>query len=407
MININLVKKIDFFIGMPICFLLTLFYKIFRYNPFSREGNPRLIKKFLIIQLSELGSVILAYPAIKKIQENYPDSEIYFLIFEKNKNIIDILQVASNKNILTIRDDNLILFISDTIRIILRLRREKIDAVLDLELFSRFTAILTYLSGASLKAGFYRYKLEGLYRGELLTHKIPYNPYRHISEQFFIFVDVLNRNITKIPFYCANIKYNNFQLPHIHIDGSEKEKIWNKIKLINSSVDSKNKLILLNYSSGSALPVRSWSLTNFINLARKILEDKNNFVVLIGTKEGMKKAETICNSIRNDRCINLTDNLNLRELIVLFSASSVLITGDSGAAHLASLTNIKSIVIFGPESPILYSPLSSNANIIYKNFICSPCISAFNHRTTACDDNKCMQEITVDRVFEEFMKIKQ
>ena len=72
------------------------------------------------------------------------------------------------------------------------MRRKNIDTVLDLELFSRITALLTGLSGADRRVGFHRFHNEGLYRGEMLTHRVAYNPHIHISKNLISLVEALS-----------------------------------------------------------------------------------------------------------------------------------------------------------------------------------------------------------------------
>jgi ADP-heptose:LPS heptosyltransferase len=145
---------------------------ILRLLAFGKKENI-IPRKILFIKLSEIGSIILLYPLLNRARKAYPEAEIFFLTFKKNKPLLQILD--PDCNILTIKEDSICSFILDTLRAIRKLRREKIDIAFDLELFSRFTAILNYLSGAAKKVGFYRYSMEGLYRGELLTHKVQYN----------------------------------------------------------------------------------------------------------------------------------------------------------------------------------------------------------------------------------------
>jgi hypothetical protein len=54
-------------------------------------------------------------------------------------------------------------------------------------------------------------------------------------------------------------------------------------------------------------------------------------------------------------------------------------------------------VLFGPETPDLYRPLG-NSKVIYAGLACSPCVSATNHRKSACIDNVCMRAISVEQV---------
>jgi len=75
----------------------------------------------------------------------------------------------------------------------------------------------------------------------------------------------------------------------------------------------------------------------------------------------------------------------------------------AGPAGLASAVyaaseGLRTIVLFGPETPKLYQPLGPS-RAIYAGLACSPCVSASNHRKTACTDNVCMQAINVDQVF--------
>jgi ADP-heptose:LPS heptosyltransferase len=84
----------------------------------------------------------------------------------------------------------------------------------------------------------------------------------------------------------------------------------------------------------------------------------------------------------------------------LFSISDLLITNDSGPAHFAALTAIKNFVFFGPETPRLYSPLGNNTHVLYADFPCSPCLTAYNHRNSPCRDNKCLQSILVADIYD-------
>ena len=91
---------------------------------------------------------------------------------------------------------------------------------------------------------------------------------------------------------------------------------------------------------------------------------------------------------------------SLRELLTLYSVADVLVTNDSGPGHFSALTPIRAIVLFGPETPRLFGPLTPASTVIWKELACSPCVSVFNHRLSPCRNNVCMQTITVDEVFE-------
>ena len=159
-------------------------------------------------------------------------------------------------------------------------------------------------------------------------------------------------------------------------------------------------MFLINPGEGR-LPLREWPLDNFIILTRKILEDKNNCIILVGTDGCFHKAEKLLDeTLQKERCIDLSGKTSVLELLTIFTIADALITNDSGLAHLASLTKIQQFIFFGPESPRVFSPLGDNVDLFYSSFPCSPCLSAYNHRKSACHDNKCLQAIGPQEVYD-------
>jgi ADP-heptose:LPS heptosyltransferase len=394
--TINLMRSIDFWLGIPLCFLLNRINYILKALTFKEKGNTAL-QKILFIKLSEIGSIILAYPLIEKAKKEYPSVDIFFLTFEKNKSLFEILDIAPYRNILTIREDSIRLFIFGTLRAIKKIRKERIDIVFDLEFFSRFTAILAYLSGASKRVGFYRYSMEGLYRGSFLTHKVQYNPLLHISKSYLSLWQVAKAEKKTTPELEEKIEDEKFSLPILISSEKVKKQAWDRLRRLG--IEEQVRLWVINPGEGN-IPLREWPLENFIILARRLLEDEKNYVVVIGTQEASKKAQLLCQSVNNKRCLDLTNKTTLQEALDLFNIADALITNDCGLAHLASLTAIRKFVLFGPESPQVYAPLGENSHIIYSDLACSPCLSAFNHRNSACKDNRCLKRIGPDEVYE-------
>ena len=89
----------------------------------------------------------------------------------------------------------------------------------------------------------------------------------------------------------------------------------------------------------------------------------------------------------------------------MYAVSTVLVSNDSGPPNFASLTDIQVLVLFGPETPQCYLPLGKNMEMLYADYLCSPCVSAYNHRKSACTDNKCLQAITVEQVMERLSRM--
>ena len=142
--NINTMRKIDHHVGIVLCFLLNCTFKLLSFLYRGKMANPQNV---LLIELSEMGSAILADPAMQKLKSVF-QVDLYFVIFKKNRYSLGLLNTVKDENIFSIREDSFIHLTFDTFRFLLWARKNRIDTVIDLELFSRFTALLTALCGA-------------------------------------------------------------------------------------------------------------------------------------------------------------------------------------------------------------------------------------------------------------------
>jgi ADP-heptose:LPS heptosyltransferase len=394
--NVDLVRKIDYWMGVPACWLFSLadfFLRFFNRKP---GANPQ---KFLFMELSEMGSAILAYPTMQALKKRYPEAELFFLIFKKNRASVDILKTIPPENVLVINEKSLFSLLADVLKVVRRMRREKIDCVFDLELFARVTALLTYLSGAPIRVGFYKFRMEGLYRGHLHTHKIQYNYQQHISKSFLSLINVLRYPRKDWPAMDEAISGQEVETASYRITESGRVHLVKKLEGFFPALSPEHKLIIFNPSAGE-IPIRAWPVENYIELGKRILDNPRNVIILMGAGVDQITTEKVHRALNEERCIQFTGQTTFPELMDLFSISDLLITNDSGPAHFASLTPIRNFVFFGPETPRLYGPLGPNTHILYSDFPCSPCLTAYNHRNTPCTDNKCLQAISVDEVYD-------
>ena len=85
---------------------------------------------------------------------------------------------------------------------------------------------------------------------------------------------------------------------------------------------------------------------------------------------------------------------SVSELLALFHIARLLVTNDGGPGQFAALTPIWTLMLFGPETPSLYAPLTPQCYSFYSQWPCSPCLTAYNHRSSYCDgDNQCLKVI--------------
>ncbi len=394
--DVDAMRAIDKWAGIPLTFCLTQLQRLLRIFGFVRK-QP--LQRILFIELSEMGSTILVDPALQKAR-NHLSAELFFLIFHKNRGSLDLTGTIPPANIFTLREDNLFALLIDTVKFFLWTRKNKIDTVVDLELFSRFTALLTGLTGAARKVGFYSFHNEGLYRGELLTHRVGYNPHIHIAKNFIAMINSLITDDKELPYSKQRVEDDELLLPTFKCASEDIDKMRKRIEEYAPEFElGKQHLVLINPNASELLPQRRWMPDRFEVLITRILDLRPDVLVLItGAPSEKNEAAEMCERIDDPRCINFAGALKLAELPILYSMAALLVTNDSGPGHFSSITPLPTFVLFGPETPKLYGSLG-NSTALFAGLACSPCVSAANHRKTPCVDNKCLQAITVDQVY--------
>jgi ADP-heptose:LPS heptosyltransferase len=390
-VNVDSMRKIDHLVGVPLCWLVSQLRPLFK--PFCRARPTPT--KVLLIELSEMGSAILVDPALRHMQAQ--GAELYFLIFAANKVSLDLLATIPAANVVTIRSDGLGPLLIDTVRFLLWAWRTRIDTVIDLELFSRFTALLAGLCGAAQVVGYHRFHNEGLYRGEMLTRKVQYNPHIHITRNFFSLVEAAWSARQEYPPAKAVLPALPVTLAKAAIDPQSRLRVA-QILRDKAGWNDQAPLVLINANASDLLPQRRWPRERFAQLVLKILQDAPEALVLLtGSPSERAGLDELCQQIGRPRCVNLAGDIRFLDLLALYDLSRLMVTNDSGPAHFAAVTQMPTVVLFGPETPQLYGSLGETYPI-YAGLNCSPCVSAWNHRKTPCSNNICLQAITVEQV---------
>lgn len=394
-------RRLDRWLGIPICFALTVASRLASLLSSRSARTVAKPRKVLFIELAEMGTTVLACPTVHRLRIAQPDSQVFFLLFKQIEDSVKVLKIVPDAHVLTIDPSSLGSLIRDTFRFMSTARRLGIDTAINLEAFTRFSAILAYLSGASTSVGFHRFTQEGLYTGDLLTHKVGYNSHLHTWQSLMTLVMALERSpeeLTEIPLgkFPAPAAADCV-VPKVRIDAAERERLQALVTRDRPAAAGK-RLIVVNPNASKLISIRKWPLDRYAELVRRLLEDPQNACAITGVASEWEDAKFIADRVQSDRLINLTGRTTLEELIGVFNIAEVLVTNDSGPAHFAALTDIDVIVFFGPETPALYKPLTDRATVLYAGFACSPCVSAFNQRRSVCANNRCLQDIPVETV---------
>jgi len=400
-VGISTLQRTDRWIGVPLCAILTVLRRIFES---AGPPGPRQVRRILFVKFAEQGSTVLAYPAIHHAIDMVGRENVYFVVFEDNRFILDAMEVIPAENVIALSAQSPFALALSALRAVRRVRKIRIDAVVDMEFLTRFSAMLTFTTGAKTRVGFHTFFGDGPYRGDLMTHRLLYNPHLHTSEMFDAMVEALSRDPAVLPTFDFTPSVN-LPLPRFRPSPSEVAEIDALLQRENPRIGSA-PLILLNPNASDLLPLRRWPPLRYVELARRLLERYPE--LFIGFTGGPSEAgpnNRLADEVGSSRVIPLAGKTTLRQLLVLYTRSEVLVTNDSGPAHFASITPTRVVTLFGPETPALFAARSPNATVLWAGIACSPCVNAYNNRQSVCRNNLCMQAITVDDVFEKVTRI--
>jgi ADP-heptose:LPS heptosyltransferase len=402
-ISVNTMRAIDHWVGVPLCAVVSPIVALMDGIKNIFSPSPDKPRKLLFIELSEMGSAILVDPAMRNAQAR--GAELFFLIFKSNRASLTLLNTVKPENIFTIDSSSLGGLIKDTLKFLLVARKHRIDTVIDLELFSRFTALLTGLCGARRRVGYHIFHGEGLWRGFMLTRKVHYNPHIHITKNFLSLIHAAFAKEIELPFSKIHIADSEVCLEQAVINTVVLNNIRERIEKLSATFgivfkQGQQRLILVNPNASDLLPQRRWAQQRFSELIQGLNQRYPDDLILITGSpaefEYVEKVRAVAN-VKN--ALNFAGQVSFAELPPLYTLSDVMVTNDSGPGHFSAVTPLRTVVLFGPETPALYGSIGKSIAIT-ANLACSPCVSAANHRKTPCHDNVCMQAITVAQVLE-------
>src|SRR3970040_1925324 len=99
-----------------------------------------------------------------------------------------------------------------------------------MDFFSRLTALIAFFVCRGNRVGFHRYNDEGLYRGDLLTHRVLYSPHIHTSAAFMALVLTLFEKPDDEPYYRGRVDPNELALLRYTPSSEDVKSVWEKLE---------------------------------------------------------------------------------------------------------------------------------------------------------------------------------
>jgi heptosyltransferase-2 len=260
-------------------------------------------------------------------------------------------------------------------------RRRKFDlAVLFQNAFE--AAAIAFLSRVPAR---FAYATEG--RGALLTHPLPSPVWKGERHESFYYLNIVTE-LERLLYGTSPIEATE---PRFDLRVSEDRKRKAFDLLLEHGARVNVPLALLCPGSVNSRAKR-WPAQRYAALADHLVESGAN-VALIGSPGELDVTQEVCKHAQRQLVV-LTGKTTIAEATAVISIADVLVTNDTGPAHIGAALSTPTLVIFGPTNPLTTYPLSSKAEIIRRAPDCAPCM------LRDCPiDHRCMTGIAPEEVF--------
>ncbi|MBC7795583.1 MAG: lipopolysaccharide heptosyltransferase II [Pyrinomonadaceae bacterium] len=231
-------------------------------------------------------------------------------------------------------------------------------------------------------------------RSFLLTNALTVPEWKNNRHEVFYYLNIVAELETLLRGATDVWKHE----PDIGLRVSETRKDAAREILRSNGVDSSKKIVALCAGSINSRAKR-WQASSYAELADLIHARLNADIVLIGSPDELEVSKEVY-ALAKFKPILLTGKTSLAEAVAVLSIVDLLVTNDTGPAHIAPALSTKTIVIFGPTIPDTTRPFSNLAQIIRKPPACAPCM------LRDCPiDHRCMTAISATEVFDEVTKV--
>lgn len=340
-------------------------------------------KYILIVRIGAVGDVLMATPLVSAIRKTFPDSYIGFLTSDY---AMPILQYNHEINALySIKHRKLPFWLSrEKQRLAREMKKKKWDVIFLLESNPIFASLIKKFSAKAV------YGFKGETDG-YLTDSIPFSPDSHVISNFLKLGSLLGKDLNEFPM-------------KLYWD----DNASNNAKALLNRLPTNYPRIAIHAGFGPArkkvLGIRSWPLERFMETMVRLHRETQASFILTGTSKEFEINEIIRKNLEVP-VLNLAGQTTVSELGALLKDMNLIISIDSSPAHIAAAIGTPLIVLWGPAIETHTRPrnLNSPVVVINKHLPCSPCYET--PRMKSCQNNICMQEIQVDEVVEEALKL--
>jgi lipopolysaccharide heptosyltransferase II len=160
---------------------------------------------------------------------------------------------------------------------------------------------------------------------------------------------------------------------------------------------------LIGLAPGAAHFTKRWPEHHWTALVRRLIEHGNDVLVL-GGPEDAALGERVALA-GGDRALSAAGAFDLEGSGALMKRARALVSGDTGAMHMATAVGTPVLALFGPTVEAFgFYPYHAKAAVLARDLSCRPCSS---HGGPACPlvHHRCLQDITPEDVLDALRKL--
>jgi lipopolysaccharide heptosyltransferase II len=337
-----------------------------------KKIRPYQVGRIVVRAPTWVGDAVMSLPALRAVRHLFPGSNI---TVAARPGTADIFSEADFVDSVLINERGFLPSVS-------QLRHGKFDLALLLQ--NSFAAALTsFAARIPLRIGY-----ETDRRGLLLTTAIPVPAWKNERHESLYYLNIVSALQTQVERSAAISSAAPSSALHV----SEQRRAAARKLITEAGASSDQPLIVLCPGSVNSRAKR-WPAERYAGLSDRFTANGMT-VVLIGSAAEVEVSREV--SARTERKpIVLTGRTSVAEVVGLISMADLLVTNDTGPAHVGAAVGTPTLVIFGPTNPLTTFPLSPTAEMIREPPDCAPCM------LRDCPiDHRCMTAISVDQVFE-------
>lgn len=338
------------------------------------QTSPRSI---LLIQLGDIGDVVLSTPCIQALRKQYPLATIVAVVWDKAAELLQDCPWLDHVIPVTKQSRSLCEEIFFQRKFFRQLREFHFDLAIDLRTGTR-GAILALFSGAGQRIGFYASDGK-LWRNRLFTsllHK-EYSPEQHVADYLLSLLETFGITVAK---RSPTLAVSENKLVRI-------ETLFRELKIESGS-------LLVALQPFSLWHYKELEEEKYIALVHWLTGEQGATVLVTGAASEQARAEEI---VRNcgKRCYNFAGRTTIAMYAALLKKCHLFIGVDSAGLHIAAAVGTPTLGIFGPSSPVSWAPRGETHRVVQKEFDCVPC------RQKGCEGSeksRCLDELSVSDV---------